>query len=157
VERTEVIAQQVLNEVGAIVGPENVEKSIAFVGVQPSSFPVNLIFLWTGGPHEAVIRVALNPDSGMATADVEEELRKRLPTIAPGTEIAFEAPDLVSQVMSFGAPTPIEIAVAGPALPDSEAYGQGIVAELEKLDYLRDVQIGEMLDYPSVNIQIDRE
>ncbi len=157
VERTEVIAQQVLNEVGAIVGPENVEKSISFVGVQPSAYPVNLIFLWTGGPHEAVMRVALNPDSGMATADVEEELRKRLPKIAPGTQIAFEAPDLVSQVMSFGAPTPIEIAVAGPALPDSEGYGREIVAELEKLDYLRDVQIGELLEYPSVEIKVDRE
>ncbi len=157
VERTERIAQQVLAAVGEIVGPENVEKSIAFVGVQPSSFPVNLIFLWTGGPHEAVMRIALNPESGIPTAQVEEELRRRLPELAPGTQIAFEAPDLVSQVMSFGAPTPIEIAVAGPSLPDSEAYGRQVVAELDKIDYLRDVQIGELLEYPSVEINIDRE
>jgi multidrug efflux pump subunit AcrB len=157
VERTEVIAQQVLSAVGDIVGPANVEKSIAFVGVQPSSFPVNLIVLWTGGPHEAVMRVALNPESGIPTSQVEEELRKRLPQIAPGTQIAFEAPDLVSQVMSFGAPTPIEIAVAGPSLPDSEAHARQIVDELSKLDYLRDVQIGELLEYPSVDITVNRE
>ena len=157
VERTEVIAQQVLSAVGDIVGPENVEKSIAFVGVQPSSFPVNLIVLWTGGPHEAVMRVALNPGSGIPTSQVEEELRKRLPQLAPGTQIAFEAPDLVSQVMSFGAPTPIEIAVAGPSLPDSEAHARQIVDELSKLDYLRDVQIGELLEYPSVDITVNRE
>ncbi|MEZ5394762.1 MAG: efflux RND transporter permease subunit [Bryobacterales bacterium] len=157
VERTEVIAQQVLSAVEEIVGPENVEKSIAFVGVQPSSFPVNLIVLWTGGPHEAVMRVALNPESGIPTSQVEEELRKRLPQLAPGTEIAFEAPDLVSQVMSFGAPTPIEIAVAGPSLSDSEAYARQVVDELGKLDYLRDVQIGELLEYPSVDITVDRD
>jgi len=157
VERTERIAQQVLDAVGEIVGPENVEKSIAFVGVQPSSFPVNLIFLWTGGPHEAVMRIALNPDSGIPTAQVEEELRKRIPDLAPGTQIAFEAPDLVSQVMSFGAPTPIEIAVAGPSLADSEAHARKVVAELGKLDYLRDVQIGELLEYPSVEINVDRD
>ncbi len=157
VERTEQIAQQVLNAVGEIVGRENVEKSIAFVGVQPSSFPVNLIVLWTGGPHEAVMRIALNPDSGIPTAQVEEELRKRLPELAPGTQVAFEAPDLVSQVMSFGAPTPIEIAVAGPSLPDSEEYAKRIVERLGKLDYLRDVQIGELLDYPSVEINVDRD
>lgn len=157
VERTERIAQQVLKAVEEIVGPENVEKSIAFVGVQPSSFPVNLIFLWTGGPHEAVMRIALNPNSGTSTAQVEEELRKRIPDLAPGTQIAFEAPDLVSQVMSFGAPTPIEIAVAGPSLADSEAHARKVVAELGKLDYLRDVQIGELLEYPSVEINVDRD
>ena len=157
VERTERIAQQVLDAVGDIVGPENVEKSIAFVGVQPSSFPVNLIFLWTGGPHEAVMRIALNPESGIPTAQVEEELRKRLPQLSPGTRIAFESPDLVSQVMSFGSPTPIEIAVAGPSLPDSEAYAREVVEQLAEIDYLRDVQVGELLDYPSVEINVDRE
>ena len=157
VERTERIAQQVLDAVDEIVGAENVEKSIAFVGVQPSSFPVNLIFLWTGGPHEAVMRIALNPDSGIPTAQVEEELRKRVSELAPGTQIAFESPDLVSQVMSFGSPTPIEIAVAGPDLAESESYAREVVARLEKVDYLRDVQIGELLEYPSVEINVDRK
>ena len=157
VERTERIAQQVLGAVDEIVGPENVEKSIAFVGVQPSSFPVNLIFLWTGGPHEAVMRIALNPDSGIPTARVEEELRRRVSELAPGTQIAFESPDLVSQVMSFGAPTPIEIAVAGPDLAESEAYARDVVARLKTVDYLRDVQIGELLEYPSVEINVDRK
>ena len=157
VERTERIAQQVLGAVDQIVGPENVEKSIAFVGVQPSSFPVNLIFLWTGGPHEAVMRVALNPDSGIPTARVEDELRRRVSELAPGTQIAFESPDLVSQVMSFGAPTPIEIAVAGPDLAESEAYAREVVARLKTVDYLRDVQIGELLEYPSVEINVDRK
>ena len=157
VERTERIAQQVLAAVDEIVGPENVEKSIAFVGVQPSSFPVNLIFLWTGGPHEAVMRIALNPDSGIPTAKVEDELRRRVSELAPGTQIAFESPDLVSQVMSFGAPTPVEIAVAGPDLAESEAYAREVVARLEGIDYLRDVQIGELLEYPSVEINVDRK
>ena len=157
VERTERIAERVIDAVGRIVGPENVEKSIAFVGVQPSSFPVNLIFLWTGGPHEAVIRIALNPDSGVPTAQVEEELRNRISEFAPGTRIAFESPDLVSQVMSFGAPTPIEIAVTSPSLPVSEAYARDVVSQLDKIDYLRDVQVGELLTYPSVEINVDRK
>ncbi len=156
VERTEQIAQEVLAAVGEIVGPENVEKSIAFVGVQPSSFPVNLIFLWTGGPHEAVMRVALSPDSGIPTAQVEEELRRRVSELAPGTQIAFESPDLVSQVMSFGAPTPIEIGVTSPSLPASVAHAREIVSRLEAIDYLRDVQLGELLSYPSVEINVDR-
>ena len=157
VERTERITQQVLEAVDEIVGPENVETSIAFVGTQQASWPVNLIFLWTGGSHEAVIRVALNPDSGIATTQVEEELRKRVPELAPGTQVAFEAPDLISQVMSFGAPTPIEIAVSGPSLPESKAYAQEVVAALGTIDYLRDAQVSELLEYPSVEINVDRK
>ena len=157
VERTEQITERVLEAVGEIVGPHNVEKSIAFVGVQPSSFPVNLIFLWTGGPHEAVIRVALKPESGIPTARVEEELRRRIGEFAPGTSIAFEAPDLVSQVMSFGAPTPIEIAVTSPDLTVSEAHARKVVSRLEEIPYLRDVQVGELLTYPSVQINVDRQ
>ena len=157
VERTERIVQQVLDAVGDIVGPEHVETSIAFVGVQPSSFPVNLIFLWTGGPHEAVMRVAFDPTAGIRTAELEETLRQRLREVAPGTEVSFEAPDLVSQIMSFGAPTPIEIAVAGPSLPDSEAYARRAAERLQSIETLRDVQIGELLEYPSVEITVDRE
>ena len=58
--------------------------------------------------------------------------------------------------MSFGAPTPIEIVVAGPSLPESEAYAHEIVEELKKVDYLRDVQLGELLEYPSMEINVDR-
>ena len=102
------------------------------------------------------MRIALSPDSGIPTTRVEEELRKRVSQLAPGTQIAFESPDLVSQVMSFGAPTPIEIAVAGPNLADSESYAREVVSRLDAIDYLRDVQVGELLSYPSVEINVDR-
>ena len=157
VERTEQITQQVLQAVEREVGPGNLATSIAFVGTQASSYPVNLIFLWTAGSHEAVIRIALNREAGISTAELEETLRRRLPEIAPGTEVSFEAPDLVSQVMSFGAPTPIEIAVSGPVLAQSEAYARQAVAELRRIPSLRDVQLGELLEYPSVEINVDRE
>jgi multidrug efflux pump subunit AcrB len=157
VERTEVLAQNVLAAIREEVGPENVETSLAFVGVQPSSYPVNLIFLWTGGPHEAVMLVALRKEAGLSSAEVQERLRRRLPEIAPGTEVAFEAADLVSQVMSFGAPTPVEIAIAGANLGTNREYAGLVVNELRNVDFLRDVRIGELLEYPTLSIQVDRE
>jgi multidrug efflux pump subunit AcrB len=157
VERTEVLAQKVLTAIQDEVGPENVERSLAFVGVQPSSFPVNLIFLWTGGPHEAVILVDLKKDAGISTADVQERLRRRLPEIAPGSSVTFEAADLVSQVMSFGAPTPIEVAVSSPDLEANRAYAGTIVEKLRGIGSLRDVQFGELLNYPTLDIEVDRE
>ncbi len=157
VERTEVLAQRVLAAIRDEVGPENVERSLAFVGVQPSSFPVNLIFLWTGGPHEAVMLVDLKQDAGISTAEVQERLRQQLPAIAPGATVTFEAADLVSRVMSFGAPTPIEVAVSSADLEVNRTYANSIVEKLREIPSLRDVQVGELLNYPTLDIDVDRE
>jgi multidrug efflux pump subunit AcrB len=157
VERTEGIVQEVLADIRRQVGAENVQSSLAFVGVQPSSFPVNLIYLWTGGPHEAVMQIALKPGTGISSFELQDRLRKRIGEIAPGSTITFEAADLVSQVMSFGAPTPVEIAVTSPNLAVNRQYADSIVAELGKIETLRDVQLGELLEYPTVDIRVDRE
>src|SRR3970282_1604289 len=113
VERTEAMALKVLDAIGEEVGPDNVAASLGFVGTQPSSYPVNTIYLWTSGPHEAVLLVALKAERTISTEDLQETLRNKLPEIAPGTVVSFEAADLVNQVMSFGSPTPIEVAVTG--------------------------------------------
>ncbi|MEW5977663.1 MAG: efflux RND transporter permease subunit [Acidobacteriota bacterium] len=157
VERTERITQDVLAEIGRQVGPSNIQSSLAFIGVQPSSYPVNLIFLWTSGPHEAVVQVAVKRDAGVSTVQLQDRLRQRISEIAPGASLSFEAADLVSQVMSFGAPTPVEIAVTSPNLATNREYAETIAAQLRQIPSLRDVQFGELLDYPSVNIQVDRE
>ncbi|MCI0622978.1 MAG: efflux RND transporter permease subunit [Acidobacteria bacterium] len=157
VERTERIAQDVLAEIRRQVGEKNVQSSLAFVGVQPSTYPVNLIFLWTSGSHEAVMQIAVRPEAGIPTTELQERLRQRIADIAPGTSLTFEAADLVSQVMSFGAPTPVEIAVTSPNLATNRQYAESIVAQLKQLGSLRDVQLGELLEYPTVNIRVDRE
>ena len=61
VEETELIALRTLRAIEQEVGKENIDISTAFIGTQPSSYPVNLIHLWTGGPHEALMQVALKP------------------------------------------------------------------------------------------------
>ena len=157
VERTEVIAQKVLDAINEEAGAENVGFSLGFVGVQPVSYPINTIFLWTSGPQEAVLMVALKPDSGVSTAALQERLRERLPAIAPGTTVTFEAADLVSQVMSFGAPTPIEVAIAGSDLSTSQAFAEKVLAELRSIPTLRDVNFGESLQYPTLEVRVDRK
>ena len=157
VERTEGLVRDVLAAIDEEVGAENVAKSLAFVGVQPSSYPVNLIFLWTSGPHEAVLLVRLADDAGIATADLKERLRERVPQVMPGASVVFEASDLVSLVMSFGAPTPVEIAVTGSSLPSNRERAEMIREALSGVDSLRDVQLGELLEYPTLRIDVDRE
>jgi multidrug efflux pump subunit AcrB len=156
VERTELIAQRVLHFIAEQAGAGNVEGSIGYVGIQPTSYPINTILLWTSGPHEAVLRVALKPDSGVSTEDLKERLRHELPQLAPGTMVAFEPADIVSQVMSFGASTPIEVAVWGADFGASRKYAEHLRGKIAEISSLRDVQFAQLLAYPSLNIQVDR-
>ena len=157
VERTERMALRVLDTVAEAVGPENVQASLGFVGSQPSSYPVNLIHLWTGGPHEAVMLIAMKPERKVSTGELQELLRAKIDDIVPGALVSFEAADLVNQVMSFGSPTPIEVAVAGPNMANNRQYADKLKSEMAKIDTLRDLQFGQALDYPVLRVNIDRE
>ena len=137
-------------------GPDKVAITSDFVGVQPSTYPVNLIHLFTSGPEEALIQVALKPDTPRGEA-LRERIRKSFHRELPGTNLSFEAGDIVSQVMSFGSPTPIEVAVQGINLQDNFAFAQKVRAQLEKLDFLRDLQFAQQLNFPTLDITIDRD
>ncbi len=157
VERTEVIALKALDAIRAEAGAENVAITLSFVGTQPPNYPINTIYLWTSGPQEAVLLVALKPNSRIRLDQFRERLRNKLPGILPGATISFEAGDIVSQIMNFGAPTPIEVAVAGPNLAANRTFAEKVMAEMQKVSALRDLQFGQPLDYPTVDITVDRK
>jgi multidrug efflux pump subunit AcrB len=156
IERTEIITLKALDVLREEVGADNVQITSAFIGVQPSSYPINTIYLWTSGPHEAVLQVALKPSARVRGEALKERVRTRMAEVLPGTAVSFEAGDIVSQVMSFGSPTPVEVAVEGPSLPANRAHAAKILVELARIGHLRDLQYSQALDYPSLNVKIDR-
>jgi multidrug efflux pump subunit AcrB len=156
IEETERILLRALDIIRRDAGPGNVAITSDFMGLQPSSYPVNLIHLFTAGPQEAIIQVALKPGTAGGEA-LRERLRASFRRELPGTEISFEAGDIVSQVMSFGSPTPVEVAVLGANLQDNYAYAQKLQAQMAKLDFLRDVQFAQEMNYPTLDIDIDRD
>jgi len=127
-----------------------------FMGVQPPEYPVDLIHLFTAGPQEALIQIALKPGA-IGGAPFRERVREDCRRELPGTEISFEAGDIVTQVMGFGSPTPIEVAVQGVNLQDNYTYAQKVQAEMQKLDFLRDLQFAQEVNYPTLDINIDRD
>jgi multidrug efflux pump subunit AcrB len=140
-----------------IVGPQNVEITTGFIGVQAPNYPINTIYLFASGQHEAVVGVSLKRDAPPVTEVLKERLRHDLKQALPDVAVSFEAADIISQVMSFGSPTPIEVAVQGPALAATRAFAEKVRVELAKIDALRDLQYAQPLDYPSVQIQINRD
>ncbi len=158
--RVEETERQVLRAITAIreeTGDANIEITSDFVGVIPSSYPVDLIHLFTSGPQEAVIQVALKPDFAGGSEALRERLRARLQRDLPEMRVSFEAGDIVSQVMGFGSPTPVEVAVQGSNLQDDYAYAQKVRGEMAKISALRDLQIAQESGYPTLDISVDRD
>jgi multidrug efflux pump subunit AcrB len=86
-----------------------------------------------------VLQVQLKRGAGISIEDLQERLRQILPQELPGVRFSFEPSEIVSRVMSFGAPTPIEVAVSGPNLAESRQYAEKLRAKLAQLPALRDL------------------
>jgi multidrug efflux pump subunit AcrB len=157
IERTEVLELRALDVINRVAGAGNVSISTAFIGVQPASYPINTIYLFTSGPQEAVIKVALKPGAPVSGEDLKERLRIALAEDLPTAAFSFEAADIISQVMSFGSPTPIEVAVQGADFSVDRAFAAKVHDVLAPLPFLRDLQFAQPADYPTMRIDIDRE
>jgi len=156
-QRTEEIALDVLHHIEQKVGAENIDISLGYVGTVPTSYPINAVYQWSRGPEEAILRVGLKANSGWKIEDLKRDLRAELKSQHPELRVSFEPSDIVNEVMSFGAPTPVEISVNGPRMPDNLAYAQKVYQELEKIPALADLQIVQSLNYPTVDVKVDRE
>ncbi|HVA65818.1 MAG TPA: efflux RND transporter permease subunit [Elusimicrobiota bacterium] len=155
IDGTERIAEQVLDLIKRDAGEGNVNISIGFVGVQPPNYPINTIYLWTSGPEEAVLQVDLKRRVSLEA--LKERLRREIPADMPGVRVSFEPADIVSRVMSQGAPTPIEVALSGPDFSATQAYAKKVLSALQGVKSLRDLQLAQTLNYPSVNVTMNRE
>ncbi|MBI2803366.1 MAG: efflux RND transporter permease subunit [Planctomycetes bacterium] len=178
IEQTEAVTKEALDFINKEVGPENVEITLGYVGVVPSSYPINSVFLWMGGPEEAVMRVSLKPGA-VRVETLKAKLREKLAPhlrewvarkwlaegesaakverMARSLRVSFEPADIVNEVMSFGSPTPIEVVVSGAKMKTNRAYAARLYEKLDGIASLRDLQYAQSLDYPTVEVKIDRQ
>ena len=155
---TEAVALRALDLIKQEAGPQNVQITLGFIGVHGASYPINLIYLWNGGPEEGVVQVQLKPRARRIRIEaLKERLRRKFAEQMPDVSFSFEPSDIVSRVMSLGSPTPIEVAVSGLNLAASRAFAETIKDRLQRLPALRDVQFGQSLDYPTVDVTVDRQ
>jgi multidrug efflux pump subunit AcrB len=150
---TEALTQQVVRTIEHEAGPRAVDTSLAYVGTQGSSYPINTVFLWTGGPHEAVLNVALKHGDVQA---LTRRLRQVLPQRFPGVQFSFEPGDLISQVLNFGTASTVDVAVTGPSYADVRAYAGKLKDAMAGAPGLADLRYGQSLAYPNLDVRINR-
>lgn len=178
-ELTREMAIQCLEEIQREAGPENVAISMGFAGQVAPNYSMNNLVLFMRGPDDGQLRVALREGSGIELRAFRERLRRVLPErvipwLAERLQRAgwqeeaarqraqmcvfgFEPGDIVSEVMSFGSPTPIEVRIVGTDLDRVRQHAEKIAAEMRRIPKLRDVQFQETLEYPTVEVAIDRQ
>ena len=153
--------------------------SMGYVGLAATNTATNNMLLLMRASDDGQLRVRLLEDSGIALAGLRQRLREVVPEeVVPWLkevlqkngltaeqaasqaklfEMSFEPGDIVSEVMSLGSPMPVEVVVAGPHREDVRAHALKILAGMKEIPTLRDVQLYQQLDYPTVRVDIDRQ
>jgi multidrug efflux pump subunit AcrB len=178
-ELTRAMAVKCLEEIETEAKPENIEITMGFVGQVAPNFGINNMLLFMRGPDDGQLRVALREGSGIKLDPFRERLRKVLPERvvpwlakrleqgglskdvaqrqAKTATFGFEPGDIVTEVMSFGSMAPIAVQVIGTDMAVTRQHAEKVADEMRKIPYLRDIQFEQTLDYPTVEVDIDRE
>jgi multidrug efflux pump subunit AcrB len=125
------------------------------VGTYLSS--INTIYNNTGtiGESDGDIQVSLN-EGHAPTADYVSRLRRELPRRFPGMNFSFLPADIVSQILNFGAPAPIDLQVRGNDLGANYAYANKLLAQIRHIPGIADARIQQSASVPTLNVNIDR-
>jgi CzcA family heavy metal efflux pump len=91
-----------------------------------------------------------------ATADYVRKLRAELPRRFPGVSFAFLPADIVTQILNFGSPAPIDVQVSGFRLEDNAVFAQKLLKRIQHVPGVADARIQQALDYPEFDVKVDR-
>jgi multidrug efflux pump subunit AcrB len=118
---------------------------------------INTIYNNTGtiGESDGDIQVSLN-EGHAPTADYVSRLRQELPRRFPGMSFSFLPADIVSQILNFGAPAPIDLQVRGNDLGADYAYANKLLAQIRHIPGIADARIQQSASVPTLNVNIDR-
>ncbi len=155
-EVTERTTKAVLDLIDSTVNHQ-IAISSAYVGLVPSNFGTSNLYIFNSGTHESVIQINLSEDFKGKMDDLKESLRQSVAKKFPGVNISFEPIELTEKIMAQGASTPVEVRVSGKNMEQIKDYSEKLVDKMKTISFLRDVQIAQPLNFPTVNITIDRQ
>jgi CzcA family heavy metal efflux pump len=110
----------------------------------------------TIGTSDAEILIALDPEHHPPTTDLTRQLREVLPHRFPGVEFFFQPADIVTQILNFGLPAPIDVQIIGTDMGSSYLIAQQIANKMRHVPGTADVHVQQLLSLPTLHMDIDR-
>jgi CzcA family heavy metal efflux pump len=156
VEETARLCDEVEAVLRSEIPKEELETVLDNIGVPYSG--INLSYANSGviGSSDAEILVGLNAEHHHATAGYVKRLRRELPARFPGVEFFFQPADIVSQILNFGLPAPVDIQIMGADVATNYQIGQRIANRLRQVPGAVDVHVQQMLSLPTLYLDMDR-
>jgi multidrug efflux pump subunit AcrB len=137
------------------IPPREISSIIDNIGLPYSSFNLSYSNSAPVGTGDADILVQLSPEH-RPTADYVNKLRLKLATQFPGTAFYFLPTDMVSQILNFGLPAPIDVQVTGRRLEENRQFADNLLARLKYIPGMVDLRIQQPFDLPRLKIDVDR-
>ncbi len=155
IEETERIVDGVEEDVRQAVGRDQIEAIDDNIGV-PVFYNLGFVDSANADESDAEVTVGLKPRHDRI-AQLMDRIRQRARTGQPRASIYFESADVVSQVLNFGLPAPIDVQVQAREYKDALPLAFRLERELRTIPGATDVRIGQVLDRPSLEVDVDRE
>jgi multidrug efflux pump subunit AcrB len=155
IEETAALADRVETFVRREIPGDELNGILDNIGLPYST--INLMHATSGliGAGDADVMIQLKPDH-QPTADYVRKLRADLPRAFPGTIFYFLPADIVTQILNFGIPSPVDIQIDGNNVEDNRQVANEILNELKHVPGIVDARIQQTFDYPSFDVAVDR-
>jgi len=155
VEETAARFAKIQAHIRQVIPAKDITTMVDNIGLPPSS--INLIYNNTGvvGTQDGDIQIALSPQHA-PTAGYVKTLREQLPVAFPDTVFSFPPADIISQILNFGAPAPIDIQVRGNNLTANFEYANLLLKEIRRIPGVADARIQQSAKSPVFEVNLDR-
>jgi CzcA family heavy metal efflux pump len=155
IEETARLFEQIEQTVRSTIPPGQLDNIVDNIGLPFSG--INMAYQNTGtiGPEDGDALISLKEDHD-PTAGYIKTLRTVLPQKFPGTTFSFLPADIVSQILNFGLPAPIDVQIIGSKLKENYAYANDLLKRIRVVPGIADLRIQQIFNYPQINVDVDR-
>ncbi|MGC1613556.1 MAG: efflux RND transporter permease subunit [Candidatus Acidiferrum sp.] len=156
IEETARLADQVDAAIRETIPPKELHTILDNIGVPYSGINLSYSNSGTFGTCDAEIMVQLQEEHGKPTSAYINELRKELPQRFPGVQFFFQPADIVTQILNFGTPAPIDVAVTGANQEGNYVVAEKLANQIRHVPGTVDVHVQQAFDDPTLHLDVDR-
>ncbi len=156
IEETTRLADQVEQKIRTLIPPDRITGIVDNIGLPNSGINISYGNSGTIGVFDADISISLK-EGEAGTDEYVKMLREKLPAAFPGTTFAFLPADIVTQILNFGSPAPLDIQIAGADLNASRAFANKVLGKMRHVPGVADARIQEQFQSPALKVDFNRE
>ncbi len=155
-ERTQDYFNQVENEIRRIIPPEEIESVINNIGLPNRTYSMAFGESATTGMGDGEILIALAHRRSRSTPEYVAELRRELPKKFAECTFFFQSADIVSQILNFGLPAPIDVQVTGNDRTKNQDLASRIAGRIRAVRGVQDVHMHQVVNVPTLHVEVDQ-